>query len=107
MLHYVKSDILFLHLDEKLAFQRVLPSKIFEYASSNKPILAGVSGYSKNFIEKNIDNSAVFQPCSLNGALIALEKLNLINTPRENFINLYNRTKIMKDMAEDILNIII
>ena len=106
ILHYLKSDILFLHLDEKLAFQKVLPSKIFEYASSNKPILAGVSGYPKNFIEKNIDNSAVFQPCNIKGALIALKKLDLADTPRENFINRYNRTKIMKNMAEDILNIV-
>ena len=104
ILHYLKSDILFLHLDEKLAFQKVLPSKIFEYASSNKPILAGVSGYPKNFIEKNIDNSAVFQPCNIKEALIALEKLDLAHTPRENFINRYNRIKIMKNMAEDILN---
>ena len=38
---YDQSDFLFLHLNDYQAFRKVLPSKIFELATFNKPILAG------------------------------------------------------------------
>ena len=42
---YSNADILFLHLNAHAAFEKVLPSKIFEYAATGKPIWAGVAGY--------------------------------------------------------------
>ena len=42
---YSTADILFLHLNAQAAFEKVLPSKIFEYAATGKPIWAGVAGY--------------------------------------------------------------
>ena len=47
-------SILFIHLNAYPAFEKVLPSKIFEYAATGKPILAGVSGYSADFIRNNL-----------------------------------------------------
>ena len=49
-----KADILFLQLDDKPAFEKVLPSKIFEYAATGKPILAVVKGFAASFCS-NID----------------------------------------------------
>ena len=46
--YYNQANILFLHLNSIKAFEKVLPSKIFEYAASNKPILAGVEDLLKN-----------------------------------------------------------
>ena len=46
---YASADVLFLHLNDFPAFEKVLPSKIFEYAASGKTIVAGVSGCSRNF----------------------------------------------------------
>ena len=46
---YKNADVLFLHLNDYAAFRKVLPSKIFEYAATGKPILAGVAGYMQNF----------------------------------------------------------
>ena len=57
---YLNADILFLHLNDYEAFQKVLPSKLFEYGAMNKPILAGISGYSKEFVKSEISNCAVF-----------------------------------------------
>ena len=48
---YMEADVLFLHLNAHEAFHKVLPSKIFEYASLGKPLLAGVSGFAATFLE--------------------------------------------------------
>ena len=40
--YYNDSDFLLLHLNDLEAFKKVLPSKLFEYAAFDKPIVAGV-----------------------------------------------------------------
>lgn len=49
---YEKSDYLFLHLNDYKAFERVLPSKLFEYGSYDLPVIAGVGGYAAKFLQK-------------------------------------------------------
>ncbi len=100
---YMNADILFLHLNDFPAFEKVLPSKIFEYAATGKPILAGVSGYAAKFITDEVRNAEVFNPSDANGALLALRKLSLKNTDRSEFIKQYTRVNIMKNMAESII----
>lgn len=104
MIEYLLSDILFLHLNNLPAFEKVLPSKLFEYAALEKPILAGVSGYAKSFIESEIVNSQVFSPCDIKGAMVGLEKLNLCSTPRPIFIEKYSRKSLSRSFAEDIMS---
>ena len=102
--YYNNSDILFIHLNDYDAFKRVLPSKIFELASYKKPILAGLSGYSKKFLNSEISHSYVFQPCNVKDMV---EKISLINfeekISRTKFINKYNRSKINNLMAKSII----
>ena len=100
---YEQADILFLHLNSYPAFEKVIPSKVFEYAALGKPILAGVAGFAKDFIEAEIDNAEVFQPCDIESALIALNKLRLERTSRAQFLKKYRRICIMDKMARDIL----
>ncbi len=102
---YMSTDVLFLHLNDYPAFKKVLPSKIFEYAATGKPILAGVSGYAAKFITDEVSNAEVFYPGDAKGALSALNKLNLEYTDRSEFINNYTRTHIMKEMAESIMQL--
>ncbi len=102
---YLNADVLFLHLQDVAAFEKVLPSKIFEYAATGKPILAGVKGYSKAFIEENIENASVFHPGDVSSALTALERLDFATTARSDFVKNYSRKKIMSEMAEDISKI--
>jgi glycosyltransferase involved in cell wall biosynthesis len=104
---YQKADILFLHLNDYKAFQKVLPSKIFEYASTGKPILAGVSGYAAKFLSENIKGIEIFNPCDVDSMKVGLRKL--LNGPRfierSDFCFQYSRKKIMQYLAKDILSL--
>ena len=101
--HYMSSDVLFIHLNDNPAFKKVLPSKIFEYAATEKPILAGVDGYAANFIGREIRNSRIFKPCDDEGAINALKLLTTSEKEsRKDFIEKYSREKIMSKMADSI-----
>lgn len=100
---YQEADILFLHLNDLKAFRRVLPSKLFEYAATHKPIWGGLSGYAKRFAKKRIKNAALFSPCDVDGAIAALAELEIKNTPRLDFVTEFSRTTIKKKMAQDII----
>jgi hypothetical protein len=102
---YAKADILFLHLNDYDAFEKVLPSKIFEYAAMGKPIWAGVSGFAAKFIHAEVGNSAVFYPCDIGSALVALNGLDIKDSPRPEFLHKFSRARIMDSMAFDILSL--
>lgn len=104
MEYYLSSDFLFLHLNNYKAFEKVLPSKIFEYGTYNVPILAGVDGYAASFIKEHIPFSFVFAPGNY------AEVCNYIKTykkaediDRKKFIRDFSREKIMKEMTKSIL----
>ena len=103
---YASADIFFLHLNDYPAFKKVLPSKLFEYASTGKPIWAGVAGYAEEFINQNIENAVVFSPGNLDQAVASFKKLEITNKPRVKFIRKFSRKNIEKKMALDIINII-
>lgn len=103
--NYLNADILFLHLNNYDALEKVLPSKIFEYAATGKPILAGVSGYAAKFIREKVKNAEVFPPGNHFAALRALKRLKIIQTDRTAFVNKYSRHKIMKQMSASIYNV--
>jgi glycosyltransferase involved in cell wall biosynthesis len=103
---YQKADVLFLHLNNKDAFLKVLPSKLFEYAAMGKPILAGVGGYAADFIKNEITHAAVFHPCNSQEALDKLRTLTPEPVERDSFIQKYARSSIMKLMASDIVSLV-
>jgi glycosyltransferase involved in cell wall biosynthesis len=100
---YRAADVLLLHLGRQAAFERVLPSKLFEYAALGKPILAGVGGYAARFIREEIDNAAVFAPCDVAGAVRAFASLTLADRARPAFVTRYARAGIARAMADDVL----
>ena len=100
---YLKADVLFLHLNDYPAFEKVLPSKLFEYAAFNKPIFAGLSGYSADFIYSEITDCEVFMPCDIDDAVQKFDRLNLAVEPRMEFIEKFRRETIMTMMAANIL----
>jgi hypothetical protein len=102
---YASADILFLHLNAHPAFEKVLPSKIFEYAATCRPIWAGVAGYAASFIAAEVSNAAVFAPCDASQAAEKLDNLILHYEPRREFVERYARRNISKAMAADILNL--
>jgi glycosyltransferase involved in cell wall biosynthesis len=102
---YRDADVLFLHLNDYDAFAKVLPSKLFEYAATGKPMLAGVGGYAADFLRKEVENCGVFPPCDGESGLAALTGLSLKSEKRIMFIQRYARTDIMGKMADTLLKI--
>jgi UDP-N-acetylglucosamine:LPS N-acetylglucosamine transferase len=101
---YGNADYLFLHLNDYPAFRKVLPSKIFELATFSKPILAGVAGFSAQFIKDEIKDSFVFDPCDFNTLVnYLLNSGNNSNIDRSDFIEKYKRSVINEKMANSIL----
>lgn len=103
---YASADVLFLHLNAYAAFEKVLPSKIFEYAALGKPVWAGVGGYAARFLREEVSNSAVFAPCDVEEAVRSFEALSMSATPRPEFIERFERRQIMEKMASDLLRLI-
>ena len=101
--YYKDSDYLLLHLNNYAAFKKVLPSKIFEYAATGKPILAGVSGYSRDFLVNNVDKVAVFDPCDVDGFVNAVSGISSTMASRQKFIDQYRRNSINTKMVENII----
>jgi Glycosyl transferase 4-like domain/Glycosyl transferases group 1 len=102
---YSAADVLFLHLNAHAAFEKVLPSKIFEYAATGKPIWAGVAGSAASFIAAEVSNAAVFAPCNPAEAIAKLDGLTLQDQPRPDFVAKYARRNIARAMAEDIFKL--
>jgi glycosyltransferase involved in cell wall biosynthesis len=103
---YHKADVLFLHLGAHAAFEKVLPSKLFEYAALGKPVLAGVAGYAARFVRDEICNAAVFPPGDAQSGVKAFESLELVTTPRPDFLAKYARANIVRAMADDVLTLL-
>ncbi|MGN8249261.1 glycosyltransferase family 4 protein [Pseudomonas sp. SMV7] len=102
---YNEADVLFLHLNNLKAFRRVLPSKLFEYAATDKPIWGGLSGYAYRFAQKRIKNVALFAPCDIEAAIRALHQLEIKRTSRTEFVQQFSRRSIKEKMAQDVLKI--
>jgi hypothetical protein len=103
---YRNADILFLHLNAHAAFEKVLPSKIFEYAATGKPIWAGVAGHAASFIAAEVSNAAIFSPCDAADAIEKLAGLNMQVESRRDFVVQYTRRNIARAMADDILKLV-
>ena len=107
--YYEKADILFVHLNDIPAFQRVLPSKIFEYAALRKPIVAGLSGYSAKFILDNVPYATIFNSGDVDGCVEAIKKAKTLEIKDKNidiFVEKYSREKIMNRMAKHIFSLL-
>lgn len=102
---YKNSDILFLQLTSDKAFQKVLPSKIFEYSVFNTPILAGVAGNARDFILKELENSYIFTPNNLDEAKFQIEQIlrNYYHLKRKSFIEKFNRETLMDNLSDFLI----
>lgn len=104
---YKESDVLFLHLNDYDAFKKVLPSKIFEYGATYKPIVAGVDGYVRQFLEENLPDSLIFKPCNIEDFCQKFDafKWTVDKKKRKEFIKKFSRDRIMDNMAKDVLKV--
>lgn len=103
---YIDADVLFLHLNDYDAFKKVIPSKLFEYGATGKPIWAGLAGYPAEFARSEIMNCAIFHPCHTDEGVEAFNQLKLEMVDRPDFKTKYHRQKISLDFAKDILSLL-
>jgi len=102
---YRAADVLFLHLNDLPAFEKVLPSKIFEYAATGKPIVAGVGGFAADFLGEHVPGVYPFRPCDAYGMLDALSAAEAgpAVIDRSAFCAAYSRTSIMREMGAEVV----
>jgi glycosyltransferase involved in cell wall biosynthesis len=106
---YKQADVLFLHLNDYPAFKRVLPSKLFEYAITKKPILAGIPGFSAQFVQDNIPGAWLFDPCDVSQGIKQLQEIinnAEIQYNRDTFCQRFDRKKLMEKLADIIIQTI-
>lgn len=99
---YQKADYLFVHLNNFNALKRVLPSKLFEYGATDKPILAGVSGYAALFINQHLPNHILFAPGDVADLVEQLRTTPYQTQPRSKFLARFQRRTIVRAMASRI-----
>lgn len=103
---YKNADFLFAHLNDFSAFEKVLPSKLFELATFPKPLIAGLSGFAGQFVKDNIDNSILFDPCNVESLVKQLENYNYKQVKRTAFMQNFRREAVNRKMVESILKYI-
>ena len=106
--YYMAADIMFLHLNNIPAFRRVLPSKIFEYAALKKPIVAGLSGYSAQFLRDHVPYAFIFDPGDSKEAVSCVLNAAESSAPEDvvsEFVMTYSRVEIMEQMANQLISI--
>lgn len=99
---YRTADYLFVHLNDLDAFRRVLPSKLFEYGATDKPIVAGVAGYAAQFVREHLPNSLLFAPGDVADLVEQLQTTPYRTEPRTHFLARFQRRTIMEAMARQI-----
>jgi hypothetical protein len=101
---YKRSHYLFMHLNDYTAFEKVLPSKVFELGAFPRPVIAGVNGYARSFIDQYVSNSLLIEPANPNELVDKVRNYVYRIENREAFIKLFNRKKINGAMAESIIS---
>ncbi|WP_263263884.1 glycosyltransferase family 4 protein [Pseudomonas entomophila] len=102
---YQSADVLFLHLAQWRSCNFVLPSKLFEYIATGKPLWAGTAGWARRFILESGVNAAIFPPNDAEQAVAALRHLDLTRTDTSAFSRAFDRRAIMRRMAGDIIGV--
>lgn len=104
--HYQAADYLFLHLNDLSAFTRVLPSKLFEYGATDKPIVAGVAGYAATFVRKHLPNAIVFTPGDVADLVRQVRETPYRTVDRTDFKAAFRRESISQTMARQIVDMV-
>ena len=103
---YRDADVLFLHLNDKEAFKKSMPSKIFEYAATGKPVIAGIDGYASNFIRNNnVPGFFLFTPNNVNSFFEMFFNIDCPFFDRNQFLSKWTRRSKVKEMVDDILSL--
>jgi hypothetical protein len=101
---YKDSDYLFIHLNDYDAFKKVLPSKVFELAAFQQPIIAGVGGFAADFMKNEVENLILFEPGNAKQLAEKLTNYQYKLTKRQEFLDKFQRSKINRELAESMMS---
>lgn len=104
--YYRRADALLLHLNDYPALKKVLPSKVFDYAATGKPILAGVSGAAREFLRAHVEGVVIFDPFDTQALVNGLVNLTSESIDRSDFIKRFRRNQMMTAMVDDVLDLL-
>jgi glycosyltransferase involved in cell wall biosynthesis len=103
---YSKADMLFLTLNSKPAFQSSLPSKIFEYCATGKPVIAFCSGQLQKFIlEHNLEGVYAIKPHDLHALREILPEMEGKTFDRALFYKKWRREEQVKLLVNDVISL--
>jgi len=103
---YKRSHYLFIHLNDYFAFEKVLPSKVFELGAIPRPIIAGVNGYARSFMNQYVSNVLLFQPANPDELVHKIRNYTYHIENRKNFVKSFDRKGINVAMAASICSYI-
>ncbi len=110
---YEEADILFLQLKNIKMFEKTIPSKIFEYLASQKPILFGVEGIAKELLIKEFNRKYYFEANNIESLSRTLDVLiddieqdKYIKPDIEKLEKNYSRERLSEQYADLIEKII-
>lgn len=99
---YKQSHYLMMHLNDYAAFEKVLPSKVFELGAFPRPIIAGVNGYARLFIEQNLTDYILIEPTNSLELVAKIKQYSYKTPQRRLFIEQFSRKQINTEMAASI-----
>jgi len=73
--YYKETDAFFVHLKDIDMFKKTIPSKVFEYVATGKPVVYGLKGISRTIMEELQGRQFSFEPSNPNSLKIALTEL--------------------------------
>jgi len=110
---YQNADAFFVHLKKLPMFEKTIPSKIFEYVATKKPVIYGLEGVAKDIMDE-LNGSYSFEPGNIKSLEAALIKMkNDLETGKWKYENnsileeKYLRSQLSKKFAniiEETLN---
>ena len=105
--YYNDADMFLLHLNDIPSLIKVLPSKIFDYGSFDKPMLAGVQGVAYSFIKEHLPSAHLFNPGDYKAVITILDKIldgGLPLIENSHFIGRFSRKNIMNSMLDSMIS---
>lgn len=110
---YEEADILFLQLKNIKMFERTIPSKIFEYLASQKPIIFGLEGIAKELLVKEFNRKYYFEANNieslsriLDDVIIDIEQNKYIKPDIKKLEKNYSRERLSEKYANLIEKIL-
>ena len=103
---YNDAELLILSLNPSSVFSSSIPSKLFDYLATDKPIFAFCSGATKKFVEQHKIPGVFFvDDFDQNNLLVAFRQCIGIRYDRGIFSELWDHSKQISKMTDDILTL--